>query len=85
MSAGKYVHYEANATSTVSSTPTIALKACGKWDFQLHAVAPVLDNGWALLGEPSKWVPVSKARFDSLATADAVRLRRAEGFFAAGA
>jgi hypothetical protein len=58
-STGKYVSYEANTTSTVSMSPTILLKACGKWDFQLHAVAPTLDNGWTLLGEPSKWVPVS--------------------------
>jgi hypothetical protein len=41
-------------------SPTIALKACDKWDFQLHAVAPTLENGWTLLGEPSKWVPVSR-------------------------
>jgi hypothetical protein len=26
----------------------------------------VLGNGWALLGEPSKWVPVSAARFRDL-------------------
>lgn len=58
-SSGKYVSYEANATSAVSTSQTIPLKACGKWDFQLHAVAPTLDNGWTLLGEPSKWVPVS--------------------------
>ena len=41
-STGKYVSYEANATSTLSMSPTILLKACGKWDFQLHAVAPTL-------------------------------------------
>jgi hypothetical protein len=30
------------------------------------AHAPVLENGWVLLGEPSKWVPVSNARFQDL-------------------
>ena len=86
---------EANATGTISRSPTIALKICDKWDFQLHAVAPVMvrrtqafplmicqwepqvlahtalivwqANGWALLGEPDKWVPVSNARFRDLA------------------
>ena len=61
-----FVHYEANATGTVSRSPTLVLKACDKWDFQLHAVAPVLPNGWALLGEPDKWVPVSNVRFRDL-------------------
>jgi hypothetical protein len=58
-SSGKYVSYEANATGTLSMALTIPLKACDKWDFQVHAVAPTLENGWTLLGEPSKWVPVS--------------------------
>ena len=53
MSVTGFAHYEANTTGTVvvttSSSPTIALKACGKWDFQLHAVAPIMQNGWALL------------------------------------
>lgn len=63
---GAHVHYEANTSSSVSRSPTIPLKTCGKWDFQLHAVAPVLPNGWALLGEPDKWVPVSNERFRDL-------------------
>lgn len=70
LAAKTYVAYEANTTSTVvslSGSSTISLKACGKWDFQLWALAPVLGNGWTLLGEPSKWVPVSAARFHSLA------------------
>ena len=61
--SGAHVHYEANTSSSVSRSPTIPLKTCGKWDFQLYAVAPVLPNGWALLGEPDKWVPVSNERF----------------------
>ena len=45
---------------------SFVIKACGKWDFQHHAVSPVLGNGWSLLGEQSKWVPVSAARFHGL-------------------
>lgn len=36
------------------------------YDFEVHTVSPVLGNGWALLGEPDKWVSVSAARFQSL-------------------
>jgi hypothetical protein len=68
MGSGPHVYYEANATSNVSrGSSSIAMKACGKWDFQLYAVAPVLPNGWTLLGETNKWVPVSSARFQDLA------------------
>ena len=56
---GRRAAVEANATGTLSMALTIPLKACDKWDFQVHAVAPTLENGWTLLGEPSKWVPVS--------------------------
>jgi hypothetical protein len=64
--ATKYVSYESNATSTFVTTDSIAFKACDRWDFQVWAHAPVLENGWVLLGEPSKWVPVSNARFQDL-------------------
>ena len=67
----KHVAYEANATSAVMGDPAVGLtnlviKACGKWDFQHYTVSPVLGNGWSLLGEQSKWVPVSAARFHGL-------------------
>jgi hypothetical protein len=35
--------------------------------FQLHAVAPVAPNGWALTGETGKFVPVSNQRIASIA------------------
>ena len=28
-------------------------------DFVYYSIAPVLGNGWTLLGEQSKWVPLS--------------------------
>jgi hypothetical protein len=44
----------------------IPLKACGLADFQVWHTAPVLPSGYALLGELSKWVPVSEARFSDV-------------------
>ena len=34
--------------------------------FQLHAVAPVASNGWSLLGESGKFVPISNQRLFSV-------------------
>lgn len=34
--------------------------------FQLHAVAPVATNGWVLLGEADKFVPISNQRIASV-------------------
>ena len=34
---------------------------------QVWASAPIFSNGWVLLGEASKWVPVSGARFKDIA------------------
>lgn len=63
-----WVGYEANATaSLVDVSQGISFKACGKWDFQIWAFAAFDPNsGFALLGEQSKWVPVSRARFSDL-------------------
>jgi hypothetical protein len=39
---------EANTTSTFSVLApgaSLTVKACGKWDFQLYSVAPLLPNG----------------------------------------
>jgi len=33
-------------------------------------LAPTLPNGFTLLGEPDKWVPVSQARFQNLTYTD---------------
>ena len=41
----------------------IALAPCGLEDFQLVHTAPVWPNGWALLGDLTKYVPVADARF----------------------
>jgi hypothetical protein len=63
------VAVEVNATSTVlslSSGQSLSVPACGKMDFRLYAVSPRLWNGWAVLGELSKWVPVNSRRFTGI-------------------
>lgn len=49
-----------------SATQPIPLAACGFQDFQVVHTAPVFTNGWALLGELSKWVPVAEARLSDI-------------------
>jgi hypothetical protein len=65
---GKYASYRANSTATLVATNTITLPPMrSDWDFDVISSAPLLPNGWALLGEPSKWVAVSAARFRDVA------------------
>ena len=49
------------------------ISKCGKADFQYWNIAPVLDNGWALLGELNKILPVSETRFLSIEIRDPVK------------
>eukprot|EP01047_Picozoa_sp_COSAG01_P005521 COSAG01_NODE_190_length_22595_cov_16.442301_7_plen_327_part_00 len=44
-----------------------------RWSL-LH-VMPVLPNGWVFLGEPSKWVPTSGARFTAIDVGSKARLK----------
>ena len=48
----------------------VALRACGEPDFQVWHTAPVFANGWALLGELAKWVPVSPQRVAGVEASD---------------
>ena len=66
--ASKYVAYESNGTDTLTiGASKLTIASCpSKSDFQIYAVAPVLPNGWTLIGEQGKWVPVSAARFSDL-------------------
>lgn len=60
--------FEANITSSVAvfkATDSITVSGW-EYDFEVHTIAPVLGNGWTLLGEPDKWVSVSSMRFQSL-------------------
>ena len=44
----------------------VKLPECGNWDFGLYHVAPVFPNGWVLLGEMTKLVPISEERIQSV-------------------
>lgn len=46
------------------------VRPCGKADFQLWTVVPVLGNGWSLLGEVDKWVALSTVRFQRVETSE---------------
>ena len=91
LGAGEHVAYSLAAASTASQRRVsvlgdfrdgIAIPACGAGDFRLYHVAPRLANGWAYLGELSKFVPVAEARTRSLsfdAASVAVALAGAAG------
>jgi hypothetical protein len=55
-----------NTITSFDSTHPLPLKACGTSDFQLYHTAPILSNGWALLGETGKINPLSDQRFSSI-------------------
>ena len=64
----EFVVWESNSTNVVKkfddSNP-IVLPKTDKWDFNMWTAAPVLYNGWVVMGEVSKWVSVSSRRFTS--------------------
>ncbi len=65
-----------------SEAQPITLAANGLADFALWHTAPAFGNGWSLLGELGKWVPVSEARFGGPVVSGAcvaVALRGAPG------
>jgi len=65
---GNYA-YQYNATNTTyqfDNNNPIAFKKCGRHDFQLWYIAPQLFNGWILLGETTKFIPISKQRIISI-------------------
>lgn len=55
-----------SVTFPFDNSHPVSLPACGLLDFVLLHTAPVFSNGWALLGELNKWVPVSDARFNDV-------------------
>ena len=64
--------FEANISKSsdvfvVDPPHPLRLKSCQDLDFQLYTLAPVVTNGWALLGELEKWVSVSNDRFSNFA------------------
>ena len=51
-------------------TGTLDISECSATDFEYWSLAPIMSNGWALLGELTKVLPVSETRFVSLITED---------------
>ena len=47
-------------------TGSLSIPECSVTDFQYWILAPIFDNGWALLGELNKIIPVSETRFIDL-------------------
>jgi len=69
----KAVYFEANTTASPKVFDSIDVPATDKSTFVLYTVAPVLSNGWTLLGETSKWVSASNDRLAEIsADADGV-------------
>jgi len=69
--ASTWVALEANATISdppvvVDESHPLQLPKTDKHTFVLWSLSPVLPNGWALLGEREKWVPVSNDRLQNL-------------------
>ena len=48
------------------ATPLHIMPFAAEPDFALHAASAVESNGWSLLGELNKWVPVSASRFSQI-------------------
>ena len=61
--------WEANTTTPqpFHAEAPVSLPATDKWSFNMWTVAPVLANGYVLMGELSKWVSVSSSRYSNLA------------------
>ena len=51
-----------------TSSAPLKLEQCDRSDFKLYHTVPLLSNGWGLVGEASKWIPVSTARVRSVMT-----------------
>mmetsp|Transcript_16556 Transcript_16556/g.48694 ORF Transcript_16556/g.48694 Transcript_16556/m.48694 type:complete len:197 (-) Transcript_16556:114-704(-) len=68
--ASQYVAFESNTSNSVfvvDGAHPLHLPASDRWSFSFVTLAPVLEGGWAFLGEAaSKWVAVSNQRFANL-------------------
>jgi hypothetical protein len=51
-------------------TGILNIAQCSVTDFQYWSLAPILSDGWVLLGELNKVLPVSETRFTELITTD---------------
>jgi len=63
-----------------SPSQPLPLKACQLHDYQLYHLAPLFDEGYALLGENRKWVPISAQRIRMIERIDLPELGK-KGLF----
>jgi hypothetical protein len=69
----QWVAYPHNMTSSpmpFDESHPIKLPKCDRADFGLWHIAPVFSNGWVLLGEMAKFVPISEQRILSVSADD---------------
>lgn len=69
----EWVAYPHNMTSPpmpFDQSHPIKLPKCNRADFGLWHVAPVFSNGWVLMGEMDKFVPISEQRIRSMSVDD---------------
>eukprot|EP01043_Picozoa_sp_COSAG02_P020852 COSAG02_NODE_1040_length_15035_cov_198.613819_2_plen_825_part_00 len=60
-----------NANSFAPSTAypfndQFSVPVCDRTDFKLYHTVPLLPNGWGLVGEMAKWVPITSTRIRSV-------------------
>jgi len=60
------VRFTAASAAPFDASRPMQLPKCGKLDWQIWYTAPVFPNGWTLIGEVGKWVPVSSQRIESV-------------------
>ena len=59
----------ASASASATKPSALPLSSSDAFTFQVFHIAPIFDNGFALLGEAtSKWVGVSPSRFSDIRT-----------------
>ena len=63
-----YAHSMSSDPVPFDESHPIELPKCGRSDFGLWHIAPVFENGWVLLGEMDKFVPVSEQRMRTVAS-----------------
>ena len=61
-----YPHNMSSMPVPFDDSHPLAVPSCGRSDFGLFHIAPVFSNGWVLLGEMNKLVPVSEQRIRSV-------------------
>eukprot|EP00039_Didymoeca_costata_P006166 m.87998 g.87998 ORF g.87998 m.87998 type:complete len:840 (+) comp13136_c0_seq1:26-2545(+) len=62
--------YTDSSPTKFNNGAPLMISACNLSDFHQYTLSPILSNGFAVLGEKSKWVSVSSQRFVSIEVED---------------